>query len=65
MIHYENLFEKCIADQNRDREGAETEGIDCGSGNRFLTCAVLNKLFKHAQRVRGQRRLVPSQVRAM
>jgi len=43
-----NAFEKCVTDQNRDRKGAETERTDCGSGNRFLTGAVLNKLFKHA-----------------
>jgi len=41
-------FEKCETNQNRDREGAETERTDCGSGNRFLTGAALNKLFKNA-----------------
>jgi len=44
----ENVIEKCITDQNRDREGVETVGTDCGSGNRFRTGAALNKLFKHA-----------------
>jgi len=40
-VDAQNMFEKCVTDRNRDREEVETDGTDCGSGNRFLTGAAL------------------------